>query len=461
MSSKFGKDLSVGSIPGHLLAFSIPMLFGNLLQIGYGIINTIWVGNIIGKDAVGATTVGFQIILILIGLASGASSATTILVSQYYGAKDYKKVERIVNNAFTVTLILGSILTIGSILASDFILRAMNTPEEVFVIASSYVKISLASFIFTFIGYLIASIMIGIGDTITPLTFMLVGVGLNAVLDPLLIIGVGPFPELGLNGAAYASLISQAVAITLGLFYMNRKKHIISIHPKKFNLDKKITFMVFKIGFPQIVQQTLVSIGAAVITTLVNNFGASAIDAYGAASRVDSIAFLPAMSLGMAVSALTGQNMGARKPERIKEIFKWGIIMTAAVTVVISILALTIPGLILAMFGLGRHTHLMDIGISYLRIVGSCYILFALTYVSNGVINGSGHTITTMVYSLFSIWVIRVFLALVLSRTHLGTSGIWLAISISFAVLLAASLVYYYSGRWKIPVIKRERPSQV
>lgn len=452
MNAKFGKDLTVGSIPRHLLVFSIPMLIGNLLQTGYQIINTIWVGNIVGEDAVGATAVSFPIIFILIALAGGATLATTILVSQYFGAKDYKMVERVVNNSFSVTLILGIILTVVGIFSSDFLLRLMNTPAEIFSMASSYLKITLAGFILIYFIFLVTSILRGIGDTMTPLIFMAIGVGINAIFDPLLIIGIGPFPKMGLNGAAVASLISQGIAFILAVIYLNRKNHLVAIDPRKFIFDKHQTILLFKIGFPSIIQQSLVSIGAAFITTFVNAFGAAAIAAFGAAGRIDSIAFMPAMSLSMAASALTGQNLGAQKPERVKEIFKWGVIMTSAITLVISIMAVSIPRLLLSMFI--HDPVVLDIGVTYLRIEGGSYILFAIMFITNGIINGAGHTMTTMVFSLLSLWVVRVPLAAILSHTKSGIVGIWIAVVISYGVVMIISLMYYLSGRWKKAVIK-------
>ncbi|MCX7709546.1 MAG: MATE family efflux transporter [Clostridia bacterium] len=478
MNGKFGKDLTVGSIPQHLLTFSIPMLVGNLLQTGYSIINTIWVGNQVGEDAVGATAVSFPIVFIMIALASGITLATTILVSQHYGAKEYNMVERVVNNSFALALIIGIILTIAGILSSDFLLRLMNTPPSIFVMASSYLKISLAGFILMYFSFLITSILRGIGDTLTPLFFMFIGIVINAVLDPFLIMGIGPFPKLGLNGAAYASLIAQAVAFILAWFYLNKQNHFVAINPKKFILDKQITLLLFKIGFPSIIQQSLVSIGNAFITTFVNAFGAAAIAAFGAAGRVDSIAFMPAMSLSMAVSALTGQNLGAQKPERVKEIFKWGIVMTSVITIIISVIAVSFPHLILSMFGFGQTESGFQIGVGYLRIVGASYILFAIMFISNGIINGAGHTMTTMMFSLLSLWIVRVPFAWILSgmafdkfsnssnrffqslstrifsHFRYGLTGIWISIVISFTVVMTISLMYYFSGRWKKAVVK-------
>lgn len=453
MNKNIGKDLTTGSISRHLLTFSLPMLIGNILQVSYSIINTIWVGNIVGPDAVGATAVSFPIVFILIALASGATLATTILVSQYYGAGDHEMVAKVVNNSFSVTLILGAILTIFGIAFSDLILRLMGTPEAIFEMATGYLKITIAGFLLTILGFLIPSILRGIGDTITPMIFVGIGVVINGILDPLLIIGVGPFPKLGLNGAAYASIIAQGLGLILAVIYLNRSNHFVAINPKKFILDLKLTGLLLKIGFPSMVQQSLVSLGVTFITGFVNSFGAPATSAFGAAGRIENIVFMPAMSFGMAASALTGQNLGAGKPERIKDIFKAGIAMTSVVTISLSLLIIIFPRLLLSMFI--QEQNVLDIGVGYLRIVGCAYILFALMFIVNGIINGSGHTMVTMAFSLITLWLVRVPAAAKLMETSLGIHGIWLAIDLSFAVSLIMSLIYYSTGRWKKAVIKK------
>ena len=459
MSHKFGKDLTTGSIPRHLLNFSIPMLLGNLLQTGYGIVNTVWVGQKLGADAVGATQVSFPIIFMLISLASGATLATTILVSQYYGAKDFKMVEKVVNNSFSIAMILGTVLTIAGILASDFILRLMGTPAEIFTIASSYLKISIAGFILLFLTFLITSILRGIGDTKTPLIFMAIGIGINAVLDPLMIIGIGPFPKLGLDGAAYASLIAQTLAFIMAMIYLNCKKHFVAINLKKLTLDRHLTYLIFKIGLPSMVQQTLVAISSAFITSFVNAFGAIATAAFGAAGRIENIVFMPMMSFGMAASALAGQNLGAGRSDRVRDVFKWGVIMTSVVTLTLSGLILAFPRLLLMMFI--QEPGVLDIGVGYLRIVGCSYILFAILFISNGIINGAGKTLVTMAFTIITIWAVRVPLAAILMKTSLQIHGVWLSVDIGFAVGIIISLSYYFSGRWKKSIISKDRPDDV
>jgi putative MATE family efflux protein len=289
---------------------------------------------------------------------------------------------------------------------------------------------------------------------VTPLIFTSISMGMNAVLDPFLIGGFGPFPSHGLNGAAYATLISQATSLAISIVYLNRKNQtIIAFNPRRLSLDRHITFMLFKMGIPSVVQQSLASISILFITTFVNAFGSTATNAFGAVGRIDMFVFLPAMSMSMAVSTMTGQNLGSNKPKRVKDIFKWGIILTSSITIFVSLIVVFLSKPILIMFGLGNDANVMNIGISYLHIVGSCYVFFSIMFISNGIINGAGHTITTMVFSLFSLWIIRVPFSWLLSKTGLGITGIWIAGSLSFVIAMIVSLTYYFSGRWKRSII--------
>jgi putative MATE family efflux protein len=457
MDRKFGTDLSIGSIPRHLLSFAIPMLIGNAIQVAYSIINTIWVGHLVGENAVGSIGVSFPVILILIGFSMGITLATTILVAQYYGAKNLAMVEKVVNNSFSLSLIMSIVLAVAGILTSDSILRIIDTPPENFEMASGYLKISLINFIPIYLIFLTSSILRGIGDTVTPLMFMAIGVGLNAILDPFLIGGFGPFPFNGLNGAAYASLIAQTVATLISIIYLNRKDHIIAFNPKNLILNRHMTFMLFKIGFPSIIQQLLISLGAIFIVSFVNAFGNAATNAFGAVQRVEIVAFLPAMSMSMAVATLTGQNLGAGKPYRVKEIFKWGVIMCSSMTILIALIVVLFPKYIFIIFGIADDAKVLEIGTMYLRIVGSSYIFLGIFFISNGIINGSGHTIITMCFTILSLWLVRVPLSWLLSKTSLGIMGIWIAVAFSFALTMAISLTYYFSGRWKKSVIIKSK----
>lgn len=448
--SATGRDLSSGSIPRHLLALSMPMLAGNLIHSGYTIINTVWVGKMVGPDAVAAIAVSFPVVFLFIAVSSGATLATTILVAQRYGARDYESLKKVVGCSFAISALLALLFTAVCLLSADLILGLLNTPASVAGLASSYLRISACGFVFMFLSLLITSILRGIGDTVTPLIFMGSGVLLNAVLDPFLIIGVGPLPCLGLRGAALASVISGAFSLFLGLLYLVRNDSVAAFRPGKLSLDAAMTGLIFRIGLPSMLQQSLVALGLGTVMSFVNSFGAAATAAFGAATRIDHVAFLPAMSIGMAVSVLTGQNMGAGRLDRVRETFLWGIVMTTAITGSAAIVFVSVPGLLLRAFV--DDAGVIAIGTGYLRIVGPAVVLFAVMYVSNGVINGAGRTMVTLFFTVLAMWIVRIPLAAHLHRTELGITGIWIAFTTGFAVAMVASLAYYRSGRWQKPV---------
>jgi putative MATE family efflux protein len=385
---------------------------------------------------------------ILIGIAAGVSMATAVLVAQFYGANKMDKLKMVIDNSVCLQLVLSAVLISSMILSANFLLKLMDTPAEIFAMASGYLKISLMGIIFLYLSFTISQILRGLGDTIRPLLFMGAGVVLNAILDPFLIIGIFPFPKLGLNGAAWASIISQAISLTIALIYLNRKSHLVAIHFKKLKFDRHTTWLIARIGFPSTVEQCLVSVGSAFVTKYVNFFGPAAIAAFGAGSRIDMVAMMPALAIGMAATALTGQNLGAGKPERVKEIFKWALLFGTVISGVVAIFAFSFPSLILSMFT--PSEAVLTIGVHYLRIVAPCYFLFALIFVSMGVVNGAGQTIIPMLFALISLWAVRVPVAWYLSQhTSLKANGIWIAMAAGFAVTAIVGYLYYLSGRWK------------
>jgi putative efflux protein, MATE family len=447
LNKQFGKDLTSGSILKHLIQFALPILIGNVLSTGYSIINTIWVGNLLGKDAVGAVAVSFPIYLVMIALCSGATLATSILISKAFGAKDHDEIQKIVNNSWSIGIIIILLVTVIAMISSEAMLRLLDTPGEILPLATDYLKITILNFAGLYLSYLISSILRGIGDTVIPLIFIIISTIINAVLDPVLIIGIGPVPTLGLNGAAIASFISTCCAVIPGFIYMKFKYKKNPVNLSKLQFHKSTILEILKIGLPSFIQQTLVSMGYAFIIVFVNRFGTAYTAAFGIASRIDSIVAMPAMAVMLAASALTAQNIGAGKPERIKEILKYGILINIPVILLISLSCSIFSGGIIRIFV--KEPDVIKAGIGYLQIVGKGYLFFIIFYVTNGIINGTGKTISTMILSFISLCIIRIPLAGVLSHTELGINGIWLAIVISYAVSTINSLVYYFFGHWR------------
>lgn len=431
----------------------MPMLAGSALQTAYSIVNAVWVGNGLGTTAMAAITVSFPVFFVLMAVALGLTMAANILTAQTYGAKDWARLKRVVQNSIVlVTLVSLGCLAAGSVFAEP-LLRLMSTPPEVLPMAADYLRLFLWSMPAMFGLFLIASLLRGTGDSKTPLYFQAAFLGVTAVLDPLLMFGWLGFPRLGLNGTAVATIISQAGAFVSLLVYLYRKQHVVAPDLSRLRIDWPMSWLTLRIGVPSMFQHALVSISMLVIVGLVNAYGEAAAAAYGAAMRIDQLAFMPAMTVGMAVSTLAGQNIGARCFHRVREVFGWGLVLGGGMTVLASALALSIPALLLRMFI--QDSEVIGLGTGYLRIVGAGYVLFAVMFVSNGVINGAGHTFITTLFSLISLWVVRVPLAAYLSNSMHRPEGIWYAIILGFAVGAMLSLAYFFSGRWERPVMAK------
>ncbi|MGZ3687971.1 MAG: MATE family efflux transporter, partial [Bdellovibrionota bacterium] len=322
--------------------------------------------------------------------------------------------------------------------------------------AAAYLRIVLISMPLGFGLFLIRSMLQGIGDSKTPLYFQFGSVVFTAILDPMLMFGWMGLPKLGLNGTAWATVISQTGALALLVIYLRIKKAPVMPRFPRLGHLGPMTLKTLRIGVPAAIQQSLVSFGLLFVTGIVNGFGEVATAAFGAASRIDQIAFMPAMTMGMAVSTLAGQNLGAGRHDRVREVFRWGCLFSCGITLLISVVAVTMPETLLRMFI--QDAPVIALGSSYLKIVGGGYLLFALVFVSNGIINGAGHTLTTTLFSLISLWIVRVPLAYFLSHRMGSVVGVWFAISGSFLISLILSLTYYFSGRWMRPIFKKKLP---
>ncbi len=449
-SGKQGRDLTTGSIPRHLVAFAIPMFISSLLQTAYSFVNAWWVSNGLGKTALAAVTVSMPIIFVLIAVAFGVTMAANILAAQAYGAKDWQYLKRVVSNSVILAAVMSLICVLaGHIFAGRLIVLA-KTAKDTIPMTVRYMQIIIWTVPPTFAMFLFASLLRGTGDSTTPLRFQAAALISNAILDPLLMFGWLGLPKLGLNGTAFASIISYTGAVIGLAIYLRAKKHIARPDWRHLRTDWATSSLLLKVGLPTMFQQSSISIGLFIIMSLVNTFGKDSIAAFGASIRIDNFAFMPALTVGMAVSALAGQNIGAKKYDRVQEVFKWGIIIGCGTTFIGALMLVTIPSFLLTLFT--RDPVVIAIGVHYLRIVGSSYVILAAMFVSNGVINGAGHTMVTTIVSMVSLWFIRVPLAAYLSHRMHRVEGIWWAMAMGFFIGTILSLAYYFSGRWKKPL---------
>jgi putative MATE family efflux protein len=444
------KNLTEGNSAGLIFKFAIPMLIGNVFQQLYNIVDSIVVGRYVGKEALAAVGASFPLIFMLISFVVGVAMGTTIIISQYFGARDMKMVQRSIDTMYIYLFVASIIVTIFGIALSGPIFRLINLPVDVMPLAIRYFNIYLTGMIFFFGFNGISSVLRGLGDSKTPLYFLIISTLMNVALD-LLFVAVFKW---GVAGAAWATVIAQAGAFITGIIYLNRTHEVVKLNSLKLVFDKAIFKKSMMIGLPTGLQQTFVSLGMLAIMRIVSGFGTNVIAAYSAAGRLDSLAGMPAMNFGAALSTFVGQNLGANKPERVKQGLKATFMMSGALALLTSLFVIVFRHNLMGLFT--KDTTVIDIGADYLVIVSSFYLFFSTMFVIGGVMRGAGDTIVPMFITLFALWAIRIPSAWILSGLF-GVNGIWWSIPVAWFIGMTLSYLYYLKGNWKSKVVVKNR----
>jgi len=444
------KDLTTGKESKLILQFATPMLIGNVFQQMYNVVDSIIIGNYIGKEALAAVGASFPIIFALISMIIGFATGATIIIAQYFGAKKLDKVKRTIDTLYIVLFFASILLSILGVLFSESIFKLIQLPEDVLPDAVLYMQIYISGLIFFFGFNGTAAILRGLGDSKTPLYFLIISTITNIILDIVFVVVF----KWGIAGVAIATIISQGGAFITAIWYLNKTHDVIKFSLTKLVFDRSIFKQSLRIGLPSGFQQTFVAIGLIAIVWIVNLFGTDVIAAFSVAMRINSLASLPAMNFAAALATFVGQNIGANKTDRVRA----GLIATFKMTSIVSVL-ITIIAILFARPLMGVFTddpNVIDIGVRYLVIVSSFYIFFSTMFVLNGVMRGAGDTLIPMFITLIALWLVRIPVSYLLSK-NMGETGIWWAIPIGWFLGMLLSWIYYLTGRWKIKgVVKHE-----
>lgn len=447
------KNLTEGHSGRLIFQFAMPMLIGNVFQQMYNIVDSIVVGRYVGKQALAAVGASFPLIFMLISFVIGISMGATIMIAQYFGAKDMKNVKRTMDTMYVFLFFAALIVTILGITLSKPIFRLINLPDDVMPQAITYFNIYITGFIFFFGFNGISAVLRGLGDSKTPLYFLVFSTVANLLLAVLF---VGVF-KWGVAGSAWATVIAQAGAFIAGILYLNRTHEVVRLTSFRLEFDRKIFRASLRIGLPQGFQQTFVSIGMLAVVRFVNEFGTNAIAAYSVAGRIDSLAGMPAMNFAAALTTFVGQNLGANKPDRVKQGLRSTLFLSSALALVTTVIVIIFRRSLMRLFT--NDAAVIEMGSEYLVIVASFYLLFSTMFVVGGVMRGAGATLIPMFITLLSLWLIRIPFTWLLSH-KMGVTGIWWAIPIAWFTGLALSYIYYLKGKWRQKVIVRYNPDE-
>lgn len=447
MSSSSINNMTTGSPWKLILRFSLPLLVGNLLQQAYNIVDSIVVGKFVGTTALAAVGTAFPVIFLLLSLFIGLGVGSTIIISQYYGADSRESVKKTIDTTYITMFAVGVPLSVIGILLSEPLLVLMNTPADVLPQATTYMQIIFAGTIASF-GYNINSgILQGLGDSRSPLFYLLIATVFNIVLD-LLFVGVFSW---GVAGVAWATIIAQIIAFIFGIWHINRTQTYIHISLRNMQPSKRLLMDSIRLGLPAGLQNMSFSVGTMVLQSLINSYGSVFMAGFNGANKIDAIAFMPMMTFSSAITTYVGQNIGAGRMDRVKQGLRWTLIMSSIVCAVICPLILIFGNPLMQMFD--SNPDVIQAGLAYLIRVVPFFILLSVMFIYTGALRGAGEAAIPLITAIVSLWFARVPLAYLLATT--GRDNMFFSYVLGWLVGCLIIIPYYYTGRWKKKAVVR------
>ena len=431
------KDLTEGTPEKVLWKFSIPMFISVIFQQLYNIADSVIAGKFAGEDALAAVGASYPITMIFMAIAVGSNIGCSVVISSLFGAKKYKEMKTAVSTTLLTAFLLSAVLTVLGLAGTRALMAMIQTPENIFDAGALYLGIYIGGFVFLFLYNVATGIFSALGDSKTPLYFLMASSIGNILLDYLFVAKYG----WGVAGVAWATFIAQGIAGVLALLTMARRLSGLKTEGKAPLFSWQMLRRISLIAVPSIFQQSFISIGNIFIQGLVNSFGSLVIAGYSAAIKLNTFAITSFTTLGNGISNFTAQNMGAGKKERVREGFRAGIRM-AMLTVVPFFAAFFLAGeTMIRLFMKEGSTVALETGILFLRVISPFYFVVATKLMADGVLRGAGFMKQFMAATFVDL-ILRVILAFCLAG-RFGSLGIWMSWPIGWIVAAVLSIVFY------------------
>ncbi len=436
------RDMTTGSEAGQIIRFTLPLLAGNLLQQFYNIADTIIVGRFLGDDAlaaVGATgSITYFFYTLCLGLATGAG----VMISQYFGSGVGRRVRSAVANSAFVTAVFGAVISVAAVLLTEPVLRGLNTPESLLPVSVGYMRIAVGGTVLVAAYNWINAVMRSLGDSKTPLVFLGVASVMNVLLDLLFVIVFG----WGANGAAAATVIAQGISAVLSIIFAFAKNPDLRLSREDMRINKTEALRVVSMGVPIAAQNGMISLSMIAIQRVTNGFGEVVMASYTASMRVEQFVQQPFNSLNAALSAFTGQNIGAGKSERAVKGLRVSLLISSAFAAAVALIFFFTSGAIVGIFVSGEGVIAM--GGAALKLTALFYVPLGAIHVTRGFLNGAGDTGYALANGLAEV-ICRITLSILLTQTALGCGGIWLTTCITWFVTALVGILRYLGGKWR------------
>ena len=445
------QNFTQGNIARQFIDFTLPIMLGNVLMSVYGIINMIWVGRLLGPDAVAAVAASLPIIMLMPAFLIGLGMATNVLIAQAFGRGDTAMLKRILSNSFFASILFCLLISFVALLFRHEVLGWVRVPVEIRGMALSYMTVMMASLVFQFFINWMNGMLRGLGDATTVVKILILLAVFNITFVPLCIRGAGPVPPLGVSGAAWGSALAAVLTGVIGYLYMVRYNPYINMRNWDYSLDWGIIKQVFVIGVPASLQMIVVSLAAVIIVTLVNGYGTAVTAAFGIGMQIDMLATIPFMSIGMAATTIAGQNLGGQKPDRVFKTLRTSIYFGLAIGGVCAVVLFFFSREIGSVFlkESAQSAQVLNYVRGYYHWMAFIFPCFAVIFSIQGVLRSAGDTMALLVMSFLAMFVIRIPLAYVLAGPGgFKQDGIWIAIVTSSALAAILNWLYYRRGTW-------------
>lgn len=434
--------MTQGNIWKLLITFSIPLIIGNLLQQMYNTADSIIVGNFVGSNGLAAVGSGTALINLIIAFAQGASVGAGVVVSQYIGADKKDKIKISVHTSICISIILGLILSLLGIFASPSLLIMMKTPKVVLKSSILYLQIYCGGLIFNVIYNMATGILNAAGNSKKPLVYLAIASFTNIILDLLFI----KIFKLGVMGAAIATDISQAISCILAIGYLLKVKSDYKLYIKDLKINKETAVKIIKIGLPTAIQNMVISFSNVLVQSSVNAYGATAMAGYAAYLKIDGFNILPVLSISMAVTTFTGQNVGANRLDRVKKGMYSSLIMVLVYTVFIGAVLLIFSHQVLGLFT--HSAQVIKYGQLAMKYFCPYYFLLGILNVFAGTVRGAGKGIPPMIILLFSMCIFRILWIKIALPFYSSIDGVFILYPISWLVGAILMIFYTKFGKW-------------
>lgn len=412
-------DMTEGSSMKLIMKFSVPLLIGNLFQQVYSLVDSIVVGRHLGANALGGVGSVGMISFLFFSLCNGMASGIGVVISRHFGAKKEEQVKKAIANALFVILAVGALVSILGYCFAGPIIRLMKTPAETFDYAYTYMRITCGFTIAVAIYNGISAVLRALGDSKTPLIFLMIASAINVVLDIVFVI----YMDMGVAGAAYATVLSQILSSVGSICYAVKTNPYFRLKRGHFKFDRDIMKEDFSIGIPMAVQTSMISISCSILQTLINGYGPEVMAAYTATGKVEGIIFQPFSSLGLALSTFAGQNCGARKYERVRRAVWQTELITLALGAALFCLVAVFRENVVGFFV--TEENVIRLGAKGLVISGSMYIALGTIYTMRGALNGMGDVVFSMLNGALEVGGRIVFALILMYVLKMGFWGVW------------------------------------